>query len=69
MPINEALPQPSVSARSDVPPQVVPDADFDARWASWTARGRVHDQIVRRRMMTCGCAIALGAAVVYGLVR
>ena len=43
--------------------------DFDARWAAWLARGRVHDQRVRRRFLIWGPAIAIAAAIAFVLFR
>ena len=51
------------------PPQaVVPDADFDSRWAAWVARGRVHDERVRRRFLIWLPVIAIGAAIAFALL-
>ncbi len=45
------------------------DADFDSRWAGWVARGRVHEQRVRRTFALWAGALAMGAAIVYGFLR
>ena len=45
------------------------DADFDARWAAWVARGRVHDQHVRRKFIVWASVFAMGAAIVYAFFR
>ena len=45
------------------------DSDFDARWAAWVARGRVHEQRVRRKFVLCASALAMGAAVLYAFLR
>ena len=50
-------------------PTVVPDADFDIRWAAWVARGRVHEQRVRRRFLIWVPVIAIGAAIALVLLR
>ncbi|HKT79837.1 MAG TPA: hypothetical protein VJP86_06425 [Vicinamibacterales bacterium] len=44
-------------------------ASFDARWAAWLERGRVHDQRVRSRLMIWGPAIAIAAAIAFALLR
>jgi len=44
-------------------------ADFDTRWAAWVARGRAHDERVRRAFVGWGVAIATGSAIVYALLR
>ena len=58
-------PLPVVAA---VPPveAFVPDADF--RWAAWVARGRVHDQRVRRRLLIALPMIAIAAAIALALL-
>ena len=50
-------------------PAVVPDAEFNIRWAAWIARGRVHEQAVRRRFLIWATVLAIGAAVVFALLR
>jgi hypothetical protein len=44
------------------------DADFEARWTAWRARGEVHEQAVRRRLMMLAPLVAVGAAIIYTLV-
>ena len=57
-------------AAASVPHQaVVPDADFDSRWAAWVARGRVHEQRARRRFLIWGSVIAVGVAIAFALLR
>jgi hypothetical protein len=48
---------------------VAPDVGFDARWAAWVARGRVHEQRVRRRFLIWVSVLAMGAAIVYAFLR
>jgi hypothetical protein len=43
------------------------DADFDARWAAWVARGRAHEDIVRRKLGTVAGVLAIAAAMLSGL--
>lgn len=50
-------------------PAVALDADFDTRWAAWVARGRVHEQRVRRNFAVWAGVLAMGAAVVYTFLR
>ena len=54
---------------SDHATATVPGADFDIRWAAWVARGRVHDQRVRRRLVVWASVLAMGAALVYAFLR
>jgi hypothetical protein len=49
-------------------PAAAPD-DFDTRWAAWLERGRVHELRVRRRFVVWAGVIAMGAAVLYALLR
>ena len=44
------------------------DADFDARWAAWHTRGRIHDRAVRRTLLMLAPAVVLAAAIVYLLL-
>jgi hypothetical protein len=44
------------------------DTDFDARWAAWIARGRVHEQRVRRRFVVWASVVATGAAIAYAFL-
>jgi hypothetical protein len=57
------------SAPYHVVPAVALDADFDTRWAAWVARGRVHEQLVRRRFATWVSVLAIGAAIGYAFLR
>jgi hypothetical protein len=50
-------------------PAVVPDAEFEIRWAAWVARGRVHEQRVRRRFLIWAPVLGIGAAIVFALLR
>jgi hypothetical protein len=43
--------------------------DFNVRWEGWVARGRVHELRVRRKLIAWGAVIALGAGVLYSLLR
>ncbi len=45
------------------------ETDFDARWAAWIARGRVHEQLVRRRFVVWGGVVATGGALAYAFLR
>ena len=57
-----------VAAASAPRQAVVPDADFDSRWAAWVARGRVHEQRARRRFLIWGSVIAVGVAIAFALL-
>jgi len=48
---------------------VAPDAEFDIRWAAWVARGRVHEQRVRRRFLIWVPVVGIAAAIVFALLR
>lgn len=65
----ELLTQLPVGAAKFVASAVALDADFDSRWAAWVARGRVHEQRVRRRSVTWVTVLAIGAAIVYAVIR
>ena len=67
--ISEASIQIPVSAPQPVGPAGAFDADSEARWAAWVARGRVHEQRVRRRFVVWTGVLALGAALAYAIVR
>jgi len=43
----------------------VPNADFEVRWAAWVARGRVHEQRVRRRFLIWAPILAVAAALAF----
>ena len=67
--INEPVAPLAVSVSDHIAPSIAPGADFDTRWAAWVARGRVHDQRVRRRLVVWASVLAMGAALVYGFLR
>jgi hypothetical protein len=53
-------------------PPVAPGAGFDARWAAWLERGRLHDRRVRERLVVSGAVLAMaavGLTMVYALAR
>jgi hypothetical protein len=50
-------------------PGVIRDAELDIRWAAWVARGRAHEQRVRRRFLMWAPVLAIGAAIVFALLR
>jgi len=43
------------------------DPDFEVHWAAWKARGVAHDRAVRRRLAIAAAAMAIPAAILYGL--
>ncbi len=62
----------SVSPAYHDAPAVVSEPDFDARWAAWVARGRVHERRARRRFIVsvgAASALAFGAATIYTLLK
>jgi hypothetical protein len=61
---NEPRPQLHLAA-----PVVAFDADFDARWAAWVARGRAHEQRVRRRFVVWAGVLTMAAAIVAAFLR
>ena len=67
--IHELVAPLAVSVTDRVATATAPEADFDIRWAAWVARGRVHDQRVRRRLVVWASVLAMGAALVYGFLR
>jgi hypothetical protein len=67
--INEPVVPLAVSVSDHVATATAPGADFDIRWAAWVARGRVHDQRVRRRLVVSASVLAMGAAIVYAFLR
>ena len=44
-------------------------AGFDARWDAWVARGRVHEQLVRRKFVVWAGVLGTAAAVAYAFLR
>jgi len=66
---SEPLTQLPVSSASHVASAVAPDADFEARWATWIVRGRVHEQRMRRTFLIWVSVLAMGAAIVYAFPR
>jgi len=66
---SDVLTQSPVGNMFQTAPAVALDADFEARWAAWVARGQAHEQRVRRRLVAWGCALAIGGAGVYAFFR
>jgi hypothetical protein len=66
---NEPSIQFPVSAANHAPRAVALDADFDTRWDAWVARGRVHEQGVRRKFVLCVGALAILIAILYAFLR
>jgi hypothetical protein len=64
---NERLVRLPDSDAFQLAPAVAPDADFDARWNAWVARGQVHEQRVRRKLDLLAGVLAIGAAIVYAV--
>ena len=69
---NESTAAVPVSARGQAGVAMAPDADLDARWAAWRARGLAHERAVRRKLtLVAGVAaiIATAVAIAYTLLR
>ena len=45
------------------------DPDFDARWAAWQTRGRIHEHAVRRKLLLLAPAVVAAAIVYLLLIR
>lgn len=61
---NEPLAQLPVGAAYRAAPAVALDADFNARWAAWVARGSVYEQRTRRKFAVLAGVLSIGAAMV-----
>ena len=59
----------SVRTANQTAAVIGPDADFEARWAAWVARGRVHEQLVRRKFVVWASVLATAVAVAYTFLR
>jgi hypothetical protein len=66
--INGSVAELRSTATVDGAPLVAVDGDLDTRWATWVARGHVHDQLVRRRFVVSAAVIAIGAAIAFAFV-
>ena len=64
----DTLTRPTVTGRS-AGPAVVRDTEFDIRWAAWVARGRAHEERVRRRFLIWAPVIAVAGAIALVLLR
>jgi hypothetical protein len=69
MVMSEPLTELPAGAGFHAAPLVVVDRDFDTRWNAWVARGRVHEQRVRRRFVVSAGVLAVGAAILYAFLR
>jgi hypothetical protein len=69
MVMSEPLTPLPVAAGFQAAPLVVVDGGFDARWNAWVARGRVHEQRVRRKLVVLAGVLAMGAGILYALLR
>jgi hypothetical protein len=67
--INEAISRLPVSAARHTTTAVAIDPDFDGRWATWVARGRVHGRRARRKLVVWAAVLAMAAAIVYVFAR
>ena len=66
---NEPIVRVPVADTYHVAPAVALDADFDARWVAWVARGHVHEEIVRRKLGMFAGVLAIAAAILYAFLR
>jgi hypothetical protein len=67
---NEGTASFPVSSANHAAPAVGPAAaEFDARWAAWVARGRVHERLVRRKFFLWAGVLATAAAVAYAFLH
>jgi hypothetical protein len=66
---NDRLAPFPVSTGNHAAPVVGPVAEFDARWAAWVARGRVHERLVRRKFVLWAGVPATAAAVAYAFLH
>ena len=60
-------PLPLKAARQAVPGGL--DADFTSRWTAWIERGRVHEELVRRRFVGSACVFTMAAVILYAFLR
>jgi hypothetical protein len=67
--VSRELLQPPIGSMPRTTAAVALDADFDFRWATWVARGQVHEKRVRRRFIIWACTLALGGAGVYAFFK
>jgi hypothetical protein len=58
-----------VSPANHAAPAVGPTTEFDARWAAWITRGRVHERLVKRRVVLWAGVLATAAAVAYAFLH
>ena len=68
MVIDEPVAELRTTATFHGAPLVARDEDLEKRWATWVARGRVHERRVRRRFVVGAGAIAIGAAIAFALL-
>ena len=45
------------------------DADFNARWVAWQARGRTNDRAVRRALTILVPSVLIAATIAYLLMN
>ena len=66
---NESIAESPVDTGSHSAAPVPLDAEFEARWAAWHARGVAHERAVRRTFLILAPVLAIAAAIVYALLR
>ena len=65
---NKSIAESPVDTRYDFAVSVPLDAEFEARWAAWHARGVAHERAVRRKFLILAPVLAIAAAIVYALL-
>jgi hypothetical protein len=63
------VPVPTNTSQHGAAPAVRPETDFDTRWANWVARGRVHEQRVRKQLAISASLLVVGTIIVYAILR
>jgi hypothetical protein len=69
VPSNEPFARRPVADTYQIAPAIALDADFDARWAAWVARGHAHEEIVRRKIGMFAGVLGVAAALLYAFLR
>jgi len=65
---NEPVAELRSTATFNPAPPVAADANFETRWAAWVARGQVHDQRVRQRLVVSAAVSAIGVAIAFAFL-
>ena len=65
---NDPLSRLPVADTYHVAPAVALEANFDARWAAWVARGHAHERLVQRKLGMLAGVLAIAAAILYAFL-